>query len=266
MNNVKLLIIDPQFDFCDPQGTLYVPGAELDTHRLSQMIQKHLGEIDQIHLSLDQHHLGHIAHPIFWMDPAGHRPAPFTQIRSEDLRAGHWLPRNPELYEQTLAYVQNLETNARYQLIIWPPHCLIGSRGASVMPELFDALFQWENRFNHVNKIVKGLNCMTEHYSALRADVIDPDDPGTWLNQNLIEELNRNPQQQILIAGQALSHCIANTVRDLAETLGDQQIKNLVLLEDACSPVPGFEHLAIDFVQDLCARGMQVASTETFFG
>jgi nicotinamidase-related amidase len=28
MNSIELLIIDPQYDFCDPNGSLYVPGAE----------------------------------------------------------------------------------------------------------------------------------------------------------------------------------------------------------------------------------------------
>ena len=37
---IELLVIDPQVDFCDPKGALYVPGAEHDMKRLSAMIRR----------------------------------------------------------------------------------------------------------------------------------------------------------------------------------------------------------------------------------
>jgi len=37
---IDLLIIDPQVDFCDPSGALYVPGAEKDMERLSEMVKR----------------------------------------------------------------------------------------------------------------------------------------------------------------------------------------------------------------------------------
>jgi len=34
-NQIELLVIDPQVDFCDPQrGSLYVPGAEHDMNSI----------------------------------------------------------------------------------------------------------------------------------------------------------------------------------------------------------------------------------------
>jgi nicotinamidase/pyrazinamidase len=35
--NVHLVIIDPQVDFCDPAGALSAKGAERNMHRLAQM-------------------------------------------------------------------------------------------------------------------------------------------------------------------------------------------------------------------------------------
>jgi len=35
--NVHLLIIDPQNDFSNPQGSLFVPGADDDMKRLATM-------------------------------------------------------------------------------------------------------------------------------------------------------------------------------------------------------------------------------------
>ncbi len=67
---------------------------------------------------------------------------------------------------------------------------------------------------------------------------------------------------EILIAGEALSHCVANTFRDVADEFGsDEYVKKLVLLTDASSNVPGFDKFGEDFVKDMTARGMRVATT-----
>ena len=61
----------------------------------------------------------------------------------------------------------------------------------------------------------------------------------------------------VAIAGEAGSHCLANTVRDVANNFGDDAyVRRLVLLEDATSPVPGFESLQDDFVREMRGRGM----------
>ena len=64
---------------------------------------------------------------------------------------------------------------------------------------------------------------------------------------------------------QAGSHCLANTVRDIANNFGDDSaVRRLVLLEDATSPVPGFEHFQSDFVREMTGRGMQISTTRDF--
>ena len=40
MRSIHLLAIDPQNDFCDPSGSLYVPGADEDTKRLAGFVTK----------------------------------------------------------------------------------------------------------------------------------------------------------------------------------------------------------------------------------
>ena len=65
--------------------------------------------------------------------------------------------------------------------------------------------------------------------------------------------------------GEAGSHCLANTVRDVANNFGDDSyVKRLVLLEDATSPVPGFEPFQTDFIKEMKARGMQISNTREF--
>ncbi|MEJ7710988.1 MAG: isochorismatase family protein [Pyrinomonadaceae bacterium] len=264
MKKIELLIIDPQIDFCGPGGALYVPGAEADMRRLAKMIGRTKTVLDDIHVTLDSHHSVHIAHPIFWKDSDGAHPAPFTCISRADVENGRWATTQPGMYRRALEYVRALEQQGRYELTIWNPHCLIGSPGHAVYPELFRALAEWEAmRFAFVDYITKGSNIWTEHYSAVQADVPDPADSSTQINTRLIETLQQ--ADTVLIAGEALTHCVANTVRDIGNKFGDDShVAKMVLLEDATSGIPGFEAHAQSFLSEMIGRGMQVTTTADF--
>lgn len=259
---IELLVIDPQNDFCNPDGTLFVPGAVEDMMRLAAMVHRLKDKLDDIHVTMDSHHFVDVAHPIFWMDSKGKHPDPFTIISNEDVKNGVYRTTNPQFQSRMEEYVQILETNSRYPLCIWPPHCLIGSWGYGIVPELFDKFLEWEKEFAIVDYVTKGSNFWTEHYSAVQADVPDPEDPDTQLNMRLIETLQK--ADIILLAGEARSHCLANTVRDIANNFGEENIKKMVLLQDATSDVPGFESLGEDFVTEMKGRGMQVSTTENY--
>lgn len=262
--STTLLIIDPQVDFCCPvRGALFVPGAERDMQRLAQLIRRHSAEIDSIHVTLDTHHVVDIAHPMFWTDAAGDHPEPFTLISAAEVESGRWAATMPQMAERALAYVRALDRGGRYTLCIWPYHCLIGSEGHAVKPALFEALRVWESRFRVVDYVLKGANIFTEHYSAIRAEVPDPDDPATQLNVTLLEKLRA--EDSILIAGEASSHCVANTVRDLVANL-DQASRRITLLTDAMSPVPGFEALQDAFFAEMRTRDLGFSTTATAFG
>lgn len=128
---------------------------------------------------------------------------------------------------------------------------------------MYDALLQWEQKYNVVNYINKGSNVFTEHYSAVKADVPVPDDPATQLNLKLIRTLER--YDKIVIAGEARTHCVANTVRDIIHNLSNPAwAEKFVLLSDAMSDIPGFEKFAADFMHEMFARGVQISTTENF--
>jgi len=257
MRNIHLLIIDPQQDFCNPKGSLFVPGADEDAKRIGTMIDRLGKKLSQIHVTLDSHRTVDIAHPVFWVDSQGNRPNPFDLISEDDVKNGAWTTTNPAWKQRALDYVEALAANKRYPLCIWPPHCIIGSWGHGIHPAVSDALIKWEtDYFRVVDYQPKGSNIMTEHYSAVKADVPDPQDPTTQLNTELINTLQ--DADVILIAGQALSHCVANTIRDIGDEFGDENIKKFILLEDTSSNVPTFEQLGEDFVKDMTAKGMQI--------
>lgn len=263
--DLRILIIDPQNDFCDKKGALHVPGADRDMERLAEMVVRLKDKIDDIHVTLDTHHYVDVAHPVFWVNSEGKHPEPLTTIISvEDVENGTWRTTNPGMGKRALDYVRALKANNRYSLVVWPYHCLIGSWGYGVYPELFEALLEWEKEFSMVDYVTKGSNMYTEHYSAVQADVPDPQDPGTMLNTRLIQTLE--DADIIALAGEALNFCVANTVTDIANNFGEENIKKFVLLEDACSPVPGkdFEPLTKNFMTEMTRRGMQISNTSDF--
>lgn len=243
-----LLIIDPQEDFCNPStGALYVTGAEHDIARIAALVGR--AAFDQIHVTLDTHQVLDIAHPGWWTP----EPPPFKIITANDVAAGRWRAANPAHQARSASYVQALAANGHYPLCIWPPHCLIGSFGNAVVPSLFEALLPYPIQYHR-----KGENPFTEHYSAIAADVPDPDDPATLPNLALVEQLSQ--ADDVLVCGEAGSHCVANTVRDLVKY--GLPVHKLVLLTDAFSPVPGFEALQAAFLAELKDAGARTATTE----
>lgn len=264
MIKADLFIIDPQVDFCNPKGALYVKGAEDDMTRLAAMINRTRSKLHDIHVTMDTHHLLDVAHPLYWKNTAGVHPAPFTIITVKDVEQGVWIPTIPSFITRSLEYVKTLEKNGRYPLCIWPPHCLIGSEGHKVVPEVFAELTAWEEaNISMVNYVTKGSNLFTEHYSGLLADVPDPSDESTQINSKLIKTLES--VDMIAVAGEASSHCVANTIRDLVNNFSQAECaKKLIILEDAMSPVGTYENLAAAFFDEMKQKGVTFQKTTEF--
>jgi nicotinamidase-related amidase len=261
-----LLIIDPQNDFCDlPEAlqrgetpSLPVPGAHADMLRLAELIRLGGQGIAEISVTLDSHHRLDIAHPGFWRQGNGAAVAPFTQIHASDVRAGRFLPRRTEDAAGALAYLDQLEAAGRYTHMVWPVHCELGSWGHNVHDAVRTAYNAWEETGGkRVEKILKGMHPMTEHYSAIRAEVPDREAPETLANDMLLARLGA--ADEILIAGEAGSHCVKATVEHILEYLPDAA-RRLTLLADCVSPVAGFEAQQQDFIQAIRARGARIAA------
>lgn len=278
---VHLVIVDPQVDFMDTPGSaLPVPGATADMQRLAAMVRRLGDRLDDIHVTLDSHHLVDVGHPALWRNGAdGTPPPPFTVIRADDLRHRLWVPRfetakPPVLDGQTvgqylLRYADTLEAQGRHLLMVWPTHCLIGSPGHSVQLDLAQALNDWANaQFANIDWVVKGTNPWTEHYGAVHAEVPMPTDPSTALNTRFLEVLEA--ADLVVFAGEALSHCVRETVRQVADNLGDKAVQKLHLVTDCTSSIPAapggpdFPAMTQDWLDDMTARGLQLTTSEAF--
>ena len=109
--NLHLVIIDMQVDFCHPDGTLFVPGSVGDIQRTIEFIYNNAERITNITCSLDSHLPHQIFSPGWWVDGAGNHPAPFTLISYEDIKQGKWKPVVAP--KQSTDYVKKLEEQAK---------------------------------------------------------------------------------------------------------------------------------------------------------
>lgn len=272
---IHLLLIDPQNDFCDipdnarprladgsiQASALPVPGAHADMLRVAKFIQTHLAQINQISLSIDSHHYFDIAHPSFWCTQSGQNVAPFTQITAQAVRSGAYRPRLAANQSRVLTYLDALERAGRYTHMVWPVHCQIGSWGQGIHAAVLEACNEWEAlQQRPVNTVTKGENPFTEHYSAIMAEVSEPNKPRSTV---LLRELD-DGAHKILIAGEASSHCVRATTQDIWNYRSGliregAPAAKLVLLEDCMSPVAGFEAQHEAFLADMRDRGVAIA-------
>ena len=265
--NVQLLVIDPQNDFVLPSGALSVGGADADIDRLEAMIRRIGHKFDEIHVTMDSHHRLDIAHPLYWKDASGRHPDPFTMIGPRDMLDGVWTTTVAGFFRRTLDYLEALEVSGRYKHVVWPEHCLIGTPGHNVYAPLSGTLAEWEEReIGVVDYVTKGSNIFTEHFSVIRAEVPDPADPTTQVNTILMQYLE--DCDLLAVAGEAGSHCVANTLFDIKNQFNDvSAVRKIVLLTDAISPVKGaidFTALQDDMIAQMTALGMQLSTTTHF--
>lgn len=256
--SAHLLIIDPQVDFMDlPGSTLPVSGANADMERLAAFIEASGSRIDRITVTLDTHELRDIGHPVFWRTAEGGVPAPFTVVSVEDVEQGRIDAAEPELRGYVRGYLRALAAGKRYGHMIWPVHCQIGSPGHAIHPAVLRAINAWETRTGTpAQRVLKGRNRLTEHYSAVRAEVVDPRDPATDTNHDLVDSVRG--ATRTLVAGEALSHCVKATVEDLVGEIGTAS--GFTLLTDAMSPVTGFETHARAFLQRMAEQGARLCA------
>ena len=261
---IALLIIDMQHDFCHPRGSLYVPGASMDVLRLVTWIYQNQRRIGKIFVSLDTHQSQQIFFPSWWMDADGHTPPAFTVITREKIAHGEWSP----VYEPDASkrYVQVLEAQGKQELVIWPYHCLLGTSGHMLDPDLYTAV----NSHAMVTRsspefVIKGMTRITEFYSIYEPEIKSSIHPAASFNESLLDKLNAF--ESIYIAGEAKSHCVLESIQSMAKPPAmPEVIGKIHLLEDTTSLVsaPGidYEPSTTEALAKLVEQGMTLTSTK----
>lgn len=89
----------------------------------------------------------------------------------------------------SIEYTKRLEEKGRFQLCIWPEHCLIGTSGHNVVEIVRNAMDEWSDMTGKsVEWVEKGQNLLTEMYSALCAEV--PVNDKTSFNTDLLDSVS----------------------------------------------------------------------------
>ncbi|AIE59783.1 hypothetical protein BMMGA3_06790 [Bacillus methanolicus MGA3] len=233
--DVLLLGIDYQNDFLE-NGSLPVPNSFSDVTNFARFIYENADAIDDIYMSLDTHATNQIFHPTWWINSQGEHPKPFTIITSKDIDDGIWKPVFFE--KESIEYLKGLESAGKKQLMIWPFHCLQGTFGSSIEPQLSNVLLAYSlYKGRNVRYIVKGLNPITEMYGIIKPEYSNEDSS----NAQLIQELSE--YKRIVIGGEAKSHCVLESVKQIVEGFESINHKDytLFILEDCTTSIPGFE-------------------------
>ncbi|HVO10239.1 MAG TPA: isochorismatase [Vicinamibacteria bacterium] len=262
-----LLLVDVQNTFCLPEFELFVAGrsgrgAVDDTARIAAFLYRNLDRVTQVVATLDTHTVAQIFHPLFWVDAHGAHPAPHTVITLADVEGGRWRV-NPKVAAAAspwtgydvgawaLHYARRLAAGGKYPLVVWPYHSMVGGIGHALVSAVEEAVFVHAIARQSPTRVeIKGTNALTENYSVLRPEV-GTDAAGATIqaaNAALVEHLLSF--DEILVAGEAKSHCVAWTVEDLiaeARARDPRLVRRLTLLEDCTSPVvvPG----VVDFTE-----------------
>lgn len=237
MSMNALVIIDPQNDFCARQGSLYLQGAEDDMIRLAGYIGKASLSVSQIFVSMDSHDRLAAFHPLFWVNEAGERPAPFTQITHDDFSSAKWKVASDANQPYVKKTFGALKTHGIESLMVWPEHCVVSTWGHQISAPLQKALFAWQDTSNTAARYVfKGENPYTDQFSIFEG--VDNTYPETAFNERLFAQLTKF--DRITFAGEALTHCVKESILSYTRRLGNSK-QELRLLADCTSPVGGFD-------------------------
>jgi len=259
---IAVVLVDYQHDFVDPTGTLYVPGSQADVARFLAWFYTHAHRITTIYASLDTHIPYQIFYSSWWINPdTGEHPQPFTVITGQDVDNHTWVPLLEP--EWSMYYVHELQQKARKDLMIWPYHTMQGTLGHMLAAPISEAI-AWHSAARHTQPVYieKGLTTRTEFYGIFGAEVPDPRSPASNLNIPLLDAVMQH--DKVYITGEAKSHCVLETERQLVERYADQpdMLRKLYFLKDCTSsvqhPLVDFDALAEEELTKMQERGVNV--------
>ncbi len=251
-------------------------GATDDCARLCAFVYRNLDRITDITCTLDSHQPLQIFMPGFWEDSHGGPVGAHRLVSAEDLHRGELRPTDQAVAEladgnrqwldkQVLDYCEQLASAGRYELYIWPPHCLVGGDGHALLGVVQEArLFHAAARGSGVPIAIKGLHPLTENYSVFAPEVLTGHD-GSELGVRDVALLEKllGGNDVLVVAGEAGSHCVRSSVEDLI--VGKEQLGSscrIYILRDCVSAV-AVPDPACDgaFLQDFTAEMEDALST-----
>jgi nicotinamidase-related amidase len=211
-----LIIVDFQEDFCPPNGSL----AVTDGRSIAPVINSLLDLPFKIKVATkDWHPSDHISF-------ASNHPPP-----------------NNEPFTSTITISNPLGGDETESTLLWPVHCVQGTKGAEIAPEL---------NVSKVDRIVeKGMDKRVEMYSAFSAPFRSP----IVAESGLAATLKEAGATHVYVVGLATDYCVKFTALDSAR----EGFKTFVV-GDATKPVDPDSWGAV--TEELGGAGVEVVQFE----
>ena len=235
------------------KGALGVPGAHGDVERMTRFIYENMDAISNIAVSIDTHTPHQIFHPCWWIDEQGSNPAPYTTVTLADLDSGKWKAVINPIASRD--YVGHLEQDGKKTLCIWPYHCIQGTIGCALENQFANMVyFHSVAKKAIVQRLVKGQDPLSEMYGVIKPEY----DTKGYINLDFLNKLEQ--YDKIVIAGEAKSHCVLESIQQILEYYENRPeiTRKIYILEDCMSPIPGFEKVT-DSAFETFKRKYQVA-------
>lgn len=287
--HVILIGIDWQNDFVlpaqdqvapgEPYGSLSVPGAKQDIANWTRFIYDNYAKISRIMLSVDTHRPKQIFHRSAWRDwsNGGSYVEPYTLITAEKIR-DHTYDFTGGEPKRAAECAQTLAEAGKGGIFIWPEHCIEGTLGWNPETELMQmVIFYSVVRDSKPIYLYKGRKLYSEMYGILEPEynprkkvnwnilslIVEHGDDWCWYRQE--GKFKRPTGNKIIIAGEAASHCVLESVRQILKYLDKggmpEAAQNLYILEDCTSPVAGFEQQMQDAFDDFKRQGVNIVKS-----
>lgn len=144
------------------------------------------------------------------------------------------------------------------------------------------ALDEWTARTGKkITYVEKGMNNFTEMYSAIEAEVPIETDLQTQTNKPLVKLLK--DASKVVVCGQAMSHCVNYTTRDILREWDPRNTSDIIILTDGkstvgviiavydvvyfvgASPVYGCEKDSSQFLEEMKFSGLSMSTTTKLF-
>lgn len=219
------IIVDPNNDFVDSKGSLYVQQAEKGIDAIIRYIENE--NPDAIIVSQDTHQPYHISHRGYWKNDI----QPFSNITLKEVEEGTIEPLKVSKKEVE-NYLKAIESKGQTHTI-WPDHCIKGTWGWEFPERLTAALQQWQQQGEEEKPLhiyEKGEWADAEMFSIFsfaNADSIDE------RGQKILDEMAK--YDEVVVAGFAKDYCVAESVKDIRR---DERFKNkLRFLEEGMAAI-----------------------------
>jgi hypothetical protein len=248
----------------------------MDAHSITARYDMHFYEATAQNPRVKSGQLKEGDHPYGFMDGPG---KPFPVITPENLwhprhnPAGHWRP--------VIDTRQNLDetwfiVNKLGHIVLWFKHGHRFTSGAILDPMYMASTYHHAFLRGGITSepvwLSKGVSWRGEQFGGFQYEVQLDNDPDAQPLPSMSAMMKggngKEPIDIGVLEGQALTHCIITTaeqaVADLESNGMSDRVRDLVLLTDTCSSIPGFEEQARVRLKVLAKKGLRIETTETF--